>query len=262
MDISVIEKSLESLIDWIIGSDIHKIREYINEISSNNSGFNNRQIAEVIVSEQSIKSGLSGAITGAGGLITLPVTIPVDMVKAWKIQAFTIRCIAEVYGYSSQTTDLKTDIFLILSNGSIESIKSFVMAEALKSAPKQAQAIDAAIKALNSIKTSKTYVIKKTKEQALKYIPKTAIQLGGKTLRNYALRGVPSILRGAIWKLGGRKVAEKTLQKSIGKAIPVIGAVVGGGMDWYATQAVGRLAIDYYENSVPELVNEVFGLCE
>jgi hypothetical protein len=253
MDISVIEKSLESLIDWVIGSDISEIKEYVNEISSNNSGCNNRQIAEVIVSEQSINSGLLGAITGAGGLITLPVTIPVDMVKAWKIQAFTIRCIAEVYGYSSQTTDLKTDIFLVLSNGSIESIKSFVMAEALKSAPKQA------LKSLHSIKTS---VIQKTTKQAPKYIAKTALQLGGKPLRNYALKGVPSILRGAIWKLGGRKVAEKTLQKSIGKAIPVIGAVVGGGMDWFATQAVGRLAIEYYENSVPELVNEVFGLCE
>jgi|GEM_PF-910020 len=221
MDISVVEKSIESLIDWIIASDIHEIRKYIEKIRSNNPGFNNRQIAEAIVRNQSLNSGLLGAITGAGGLIALPATIPFDLVKAWKIQAFTIRCIAEVYGYNSDTTDLKTDIFLILSNSSVESIKKFVVAVSLK------------------------------------YLPKIAVQLGGKTLRNYALRSVPNILRGAIWKLGGRNIAEKALQKSMGKAIPVLGAVVGGGMDWFTTQAVGKVAIEYYENSVSKWVSDV-----
>src|SRR6478672_3991356 len=136
MDISVVEKSIESLIDWIIASDIHEIRKYIEKIRSNNPGFNNRQIAEAIVRNQSLNSGLLGAITGAGGLIALPATIPFDLVKAWKIQAFTIRCIAEVYGYNSDTTDLKTDIFLILSNSSVESIKKFVVAVSLKYLPK------------------------------------------------------------------------------------------------------------------------------
>ncbi|MDF0554810.1 hypothetical protein [Kamptonema sp. UHCC 0994] len=62
--------------------------------------------------------------------------------------------------------------------------------------------------------------------------------------------------------MGGRKAVEKSIQKSFGKAIPVIGAAIGGGMDWFTTQAAGKLAIEYYENSVSDWVAEVFGLCE
>lgn len=69
--------------------------------------------------------------------------IPIDLVKAYKIQAFTIRSIAYIYGYTPQNTDLKTDISLVLSNVSIEALKKLVITEALKTAPKHAlKAVD------------------------------------------------------------------------------------------------------------------------
>jgi hypothetical protein len=94
-----------------------------------------------------------------------------------------------------------------------------------------------------------------------KYAAKALTKYGGKAVVNYGMKGVSKHLAKALWKVGGRKMAEKALQKSIGKAVPVIGAVVGGGMDWFTTQFVGKLTIEYYENSVSEWVNAVFDSC-
>ena len=252
MNFSDLEKAIESLIDWVIGSEPGDVTNYINKLRSENPEFTNKQIAEKIVNEQSINSGLLGAVTGLGGLITLPATIPIDLVKAYKIQAFTIRSIAYIYGYTPQNTDLKTDIFLVLSNGSIEAIKNLIITEALKTAPKQA------LKAVDTLKKSAIQVAAK---ETPKYAAKALTKYGGKAVANYSMKGISKHLAKALWKVGGRKMAEKALQKSIGKAVPVIGAVVGGGMDWFTTQAVGKLAIEYYENSVSEWVNEVFNSC-
>jgi len=252
MDTLGLEQSLESLIDWIIGSEPEEVRNYINDIRSNNSHLTNREICEVIVDEQSRNSGLLGALTGFGGLITLPATVPIDIVKAWKIQAFTIRCIAYVYGYRYEKADLKTDIFLVLSNSSIEEIKKLVIAEALNAAPKHAS------KALNKLKQS---AIQVTAKHGTKYAAKAIAKYGGKTIVNYTVKGVSKHLIKALWKVGGRKVVEKAIQKSLGKAVPIFGAVVGGGIDYFATQAVGKLAIEYYENSISDWVYEVFSVC-
>lgn len=248
-----LEKAIESLIDWVIGSDPKEVIDYINKIRSDNPQFTNKQIAEKIVNEQSINSGLLGAVTGLGGLITLPATIPIDLVKAYKIQAFTIRSIAYIYGYTPQNTDLKTDIFLVLSNGSIEALKKLVITEALKAAPKHA------LKTIDPLKKS---AIKVAAKEIPKYGSKALTKYAGKAVIKYGMKGMKKQIAKALWKVGGRKMAEKTVQKSIGKAVRVIGAVVGGGMDWFTTQSVGKLAIEYYENSVSDWVNEVFSLCK
>lgn len=252
MDISVIQQSLESLIDWVISSDAEEVKNYVNNIRSENYRLSRREIAEIIVNKQSRNSGILGAITGFGGLMTLPATVPIDLVKSWKIQAFTIRCIAEIYGSNSQTTDLKTDIFLVLSNGSLEELKKFVIAESLNAVPKHA---------LKTIHQLKNLAVKGTAKQVPKIMAKTITKYGGKAIVKYTMKGFSKHLIKALWKVGGRKIVEKAVQKSLGKAIPIFGAVIGGGMDWVATQSVGKLAIEYYENSVSDWVSEVFSLC-
>lgn len=60
----------------------------------------------------------------------------------------------------------------------------------------------------------------------------------------------------ALWRVGGRKIVEKSLQKSFTKVIPVIGAVTGFGFDWFSTKAIGKLAIEFYEKR-PELMKSL-----
>lgn len=73
-----------------------------------------------------MKNGLAGAALGLGGLITLPVTIPSDLACSWRIQASMAFSIAYVYGHNKDTTDLKTDLYIILAGDAAkESLKRF-----------------------------------------------------------------------------------------------------------------------------------------
>lgn len=249
MDVLDLQKSLESLIDWILETDPHEISDYVDQLCLEHPELEKRKIAEKIIDEQSRNNGLLGAVTGLGGLMTLPATVPIDIIKAWRIQAFTINCIAYLYGYTPQKTDLKTDIFLVLSNGSLEDVKTLVIQELAKSAPKRAS---------QSIDFFKKEAINQTGKVVPKYAAKAITKYGGKKVASYTTKGISKHLTKVLWKVGGKKVVEKSLQKSIGKAVPIVGAVVGGSIDWFATQAIGNLAVEYYENATPEWIEETF----
>lgn len=251
MDVSILEKALESLIDLFVASDPQEVKNYADKIRLNNPLLSQREIAQKIVDEQSINNGFLGSVTGLGSTITLPLVIPLDVVKAWKIQDFTIRCVAYIYGYTPQNTDLKTAILLLMSNGSVEEIKQLVIEETASAVNQYS------LSTIDSLKKSAIQVVAK---EGPKYATKTLTKYGEKALVNCGMKEVSKYLMEVLCKVGGRKIAEKVIEKSLGAAIPVIGAVIGGSVDWMTTQAVGKLAIEYFENSGPEFISNTFNL--
>lgn len=109
---------LDKIIDIIVESNPVSIREYVDKLREQNIGISNDDLAKKIVTRKSFKNGLVGAATGIGGVITLPLTVPADLVTSWKIQAAMAFSIAYVYGHNPHTTDLKTDLYLILAGDS------------------------------------------------------------------------------------------------------------------------------------------------
>lgn len=81
MSNDIVEKSgaLAKLIDWMIESGQQGVNEYVEKLRSQNPGISDEALAQKIVSRKSAKNGLVGAATGLGGLITLPVAVPVDL---------------------------------------------------------------------------------------------------------------------------------------------------------------------------------------
>ncbi len=248
MNLSVLVELLESIIDSIITNTPEKVIKKVETIRAKHPHLTTKQVAEKIVGEQSFYNGLLGAGTGAFGLIALPATIPADLVKAWRIQAFTIRCIAYCYGYTDEKTDLKTDIYLLLSSDSMATLKEIVYQEA----------VSAKMQAAAAAETMKQSVTREALKAAPKYLAQVVVKVAGKEAANYAMKGIPKHIAKALWSIGGRKVVEKAIQKSLTKAIPVIGAFTGFAFDWTSTKAVGKLAIEYYEKSGPEVVESAF----
>lgn len=113
-----LQKGLESVMDYVISMDSVSIKDYVNKLYEQNPGISSDELAQKILQRKSIKNGLIGAITGIGGLITLPVSIPTDLVCSWRIQASMAFSIAYIYGHTKDTTDLKTDLYLILAGDS------------------------------------------------------------------------------------------------------------------------------------------------
>ena len=68
------------------------------------------------------KNFTTGLITGLGGLITLPVTIPASLGASWIIQARMTAAIAKIYGHDITEDRVKTMILLTLVGQSIEEV--------------------------------------------------------------------------------------------------------------------------------------------
>lgn len=224
MSLVIVEKPVEFLVDWVLISDLQAVQSYVDDLRQRHSGLSRHAIAQKIIDEQAWNNGLLGAATSFMGTAALPVTLPLDVIKTWKIQDFTIKAIAYLYGYTPQNADLKTAIFLLLTNGSLEELKQFAIAESTQFLAQSA------FSAVDSIKTS-------TLQAAAKEAPKYVAEF--------------------LCKVCGWKMTEKVLQRSLSFAVPVLGAAIGGGVDWMTTQAVGNLAIEFFENSGMEFINSL-----
>lgn len=248
------QEFIEKMIDKFIRHEPQKIQKRIEELKLKNSKLNQFQIAQKIINDQSVWGGVLGASTGLAGIFLLPVAVSVDLVKYLRVQAYMICCLAYLHGYSLDDHDaLKTDLFLILSHSSVNEIKNFVCQEAKKQV-KNDVAKKEAVERLMRVKSMKDIATNAGKSLVLNHATRVTMKLGEKQLMHHTLRGVPKIFRGLIWRLSGRKIAEKTVQKTATKAIPVLGAVVGGTADWWLIRSVGKVAIDYYQNDGPLFV--------
>ncbi|NDJ19152.1 EcsC family protein [Myxacorys almedinensis] len=217
------EKTVE-FFDWILGSDANAIAAYVENLRSQHPHLDRQAIARKIVDEQAFNNGWVGAATGLVGLSALALTLPLDVIRTWKIQDFTIKAIAYAYGHTPYTTDLKTAVFLLMSNGSFDELKEFAINETANVMK------HSAFNAVDLVKTSSIRV---------------------------ATKEAPKYLAEALCRVSGRKLTEKLLQRSTAIAVPIIGATLSGGVDWLTTQAVGNLAIEFFENSGLEFVNSL-----
>lgn len=194
--------ALGRFMDWVLTTQPASVRAYVDKLRTQNLGITDDALAEKIVRRKALKNGLVGAATGVGGILVLPVTIPADLLASWRIQAFMCMSVAYTYGHTAQTTDLKTDIYLIMAGDSAK--------EALKRL---------------GIEVGKTV----TRKAVEKYIT-----------REFMVK---------IWKVIGQRIITKAGQKSLTsftRMVPLIGAPIGFGFDWFATRAVGHCAIEYY----------------
>jgi len=101
MDFNELSKYILSALDSLTNTDEDDVRNYVRELGYKYPSLTKKQLAEKVISGESFKNGWMGALTGFGGLATLPLTLPIDLIKALKIQVFMIRCIAEIYGYTT-----------------------------------------------------------------------------------------------------------------------------------------------------------------
>lgn len=132
------QKGLELVMDYVVSTDHIAIELYVDKLREQNKGISCDELAKKILHRKSIKNGLIGAITGVGGLITLPVSVPADLVSSWRIQASMAFSIAYVYGHTKDTTDLKTDLYLILAGDSAKEAMKRIGIEISKSVTKKA----------------------------------------------------------------------------------------------------------------------------
>lgn len=150
-----------------------------------------------LIKWQQSKCGTSGFLSGLGGVITLPVSIPANLASVLYVQIRMVAAIAHIRGYDLKDDQVKTFVYVCLTGQS--------GTEALKQMGKQIG------------KEIGKAQIKKIPGHALKKVNQT---VGFRLVTKFGEKGVVNL----------------------GKAIPIIGGLVGGTVDTISTFVIGKAA--------------------
>ena len=74
------------------------------------------------IKNQILKCTTSGFITGFGGLITLPVTVPANISSVLYVQMRMIACIAYMAGYDLKSDQVQTLVYACLAGVSVSEV--------------------------------------------------------------------------------------------------------------------------------------------
>ncbi|MCO7174811.1 EcsC family protein [Sporolactobacillus kofuensis] len=198
---SLTESKLTQVLDWTYEKAINGLpgtetaaelaESYLRKHSSVEAAIDS------LIRWQNAKGVTSGFVTGLGGLITLPVSIPANVASVMYVQIRMIATIAHMKGYDLKDDQVKTFVFVCLTGQAASDIMK-----------------QAGIKLGTALAT-----------QAIKKIPVEVIK--------------------AINKAVGIKLITKFGQKGIinlGKAVPLLGGVIGGAVDGIGTHTIGKTA--------------------
>ena len=157
--------------------------------------------ANSLIRWQNTKAGTSGFLTGLGGIIVMPVTIPANIASVMYVQIRMIAAIAHLGGHDLKDDRVKALVYACLAGNAAKDI----------------------------LKDIGIVVGRKLTENAIKNV-------SGKTIA-------------AINQKVGFRLLTKFGEKgaiNLGKAIPLVGGVVGATIDSIATNIIGNIARDTF----------------
>jgi hypothetical protein len=156
---------------------------------------------KAMIKNQIIKCTTSGFITGFGGFITMPVTIPANISSVLYVQMRMIACCAYIAGYDLKCDQTQTFVYACLGGVALNSTLKQV---GIKFGVKLAQSL------INKIPG--------------KVLTKINQKVGFRLLTKFGTKGLVNL----------------------GKLLPGVGAVVGGGLDLVETKIIGARAYKWF----------------
>jgi len=146
---------------------------------------------------QNTKAGTSGFITGLGGLIVMPVSLPANITTVLYIQIRMIATIAYLSGHDLNDDKVKTMVYVCLvGNGATEILKNA------------------------GIEIGKQLATNALKNMSSKIIIQINQKVGFRLVTKFGEKGVVNL----------------------GKAIPLLGGIIGGTFDTVSTNTIGNIA--------------------
>ncbi len=167
-----------------------------------------------LVRYQVLKASTSGFVTGLGGVLTLPVTVPVNLASVMYLQLQMVAGIASLGGHDVRNDRVRALCYACLCGNA----------------------------ATDVLKGAGITIGKKLTEQAIKQLPF-------------------EIILKINQKVGFRLVTKfgQTGVINLGKAVPLVGGVVGGTFDGTTTYAIGRVARNVFVTGDDPASSEQFG---
>ena len=170
-------------------------KDYLSKYSTK------QQACKAMLNNQIIKCTTSGFITGFGGIITLPVTVPANIGSVLYVQMRMIACTAYMAGFELNSDQTQTFVYACLAGVSVN-----------------------------------------------KLVKQAGIKFGVK-FANGLIKKIPGKVLTKINQKDGFRFITKFGSKGIinlGKLVPGVGAVIGGGLDLVETKAISARAYKWF----------------
>ena len=150
---------------------------------------------------QNTKAGTSGFVTGLGGLMLMPVTLPANITSVLYVQIRMIAAIAHLAGHDLKDDKVQTMVYVCLvGNGASEILKNV------------------------GIEVGKKVATNAIKNISGKVITQINQKVGFRLVTKFGEKGVINL----------------------GKAIPILGGIIGGTVDTISTNVIGNTARDLF----------------
>ena len=150
--------------------------------------------AKKFIKNQITKCTTSGFITGLGGLLTLPVTIPANITSVLYVQMRMIATLAVIGGYNLNDDEVQTLVYLSLVKSGVTDI----------------------CKSVGIQVTNKFVTLNLLKKVPGTVLTKINQKVGFRLITKFGEKGVVNLV----------------------KVVPVLGGIVGGGVDWIGTKQI------------------------
>lgn len=156
---------------------------------------------EAMLKNQIIKCTTSGFITGFGGIITMPATLPVNVTSVLYVQMRMIACTAYIAGFELNSDETQTFVYACLAGVAVN--------ELIKQA---------------SIKFGVKFANELIKKIPGKVLTKINQKVGFRFITKFGTKGIVNL----------------------GKLLPGVGAVVGGGLDFFETKMIAKRSYKWF----------------
>ena len=169
--------------------------EYLNKYDSR------EKACKEMIKNQIVKCTTSGALTGFGGIITMPVSIPANIGSVLYVQMRMISCTAYMAGYDIKSDQTQTFVYACLAGVAVNQL-----------------------------------------------VKQAGVKVGMKLANNFIAKIPGKVLTKINQKVGFRLVTKFGTKGvvNLGKMVPGVGAVVGGGLDLFETKAIGDRAYKWF----------------
>ncbi|ATL91768.1 MULTISPECIES: EcsC family protein [Aeromonas] len=199
------ESKVMQALDWAYDKAINGVSglDSASELADSYMKTNSSPVdmANSLIRWQNTKAGTSGFLSGLGGIITMPVTIPANIASVMYVQIRMIAAIAHIGGHDIKDDRVKTLVYACLTGNAAKDI----------------------------IKDAGIVIGTKLTTNAIKNISgKTLIEINKKVgFRLFTKFGEKGVI-------------------NLGKAVPLVGGIIGGSMDSIATNTIGNIARDTF----------------
>lgn len=192
-----------------------KIEDFANDYLKKEK--DKKKAVKEMLKNQVLKCTTSGFVTGFGGFITMPVTIPANVGSVLYVQMRMIACTAYLAGYDLKSDQVQTFVYACLAGVSVnEVIKQAGVKLGVKLATKTIEKIPG------------------------KVLTKINQRIGFRFITKFGEKGIINL----------------------GKAVPGVGAIVSGGLDYAETKLIadraykmffeGDLSVGEEDNTIEE----------